>query len=125
MVRNGKGPVAGLTKNDFTLLEKGKPREIALFKVTDSRTAPLVEPPPPLPPGMVSNRAPVQSARTVLSPTVVLVDHMNTPTDAQIYGNKQLLKFVESAPEGSSIAIYLMTEDGVQIIEGLQRIGNG
>jgi VWFA-related protein len=117
VVRNGKGPVAGLSKDDFTLLEKGKPREIALFKVTDARTAQTPgEPAAPLPPGVVSNRA-TQSGEAIQNATVVLVDHLNTPTEAQIYGNKQVFRFLQSSQKGDRIAIYQLSEAKLEVIE--------
>jgi VWFA-related protein len=33
VVRDKNGPVSGLTKQDFTLLDNGKPQEIAVFSV--------------------------------------------------------------------------------------------
>src|SRR5215469_15377020 len=54
VVHNGKGPVDGLKKEDFTLLDQGKPQQIALFSVTAGRS--LMKAAVPLAPGTVSNR---------------------------------------------------------------------
>src|SRR5579863_5484762 len=54
VVRNSKGPVPGLTKEDFTILDNGKPQKIAVFSVHSARKP--VATPIPLPAGAVSNR---------------------------------------------------------------------
>src|SRR5580658_7787659 len=52
--KDKNGPATGLTKADFTLLDNGKPQEIAVFSVKS--TQPSGHPTSPLPPGIVSNR---------------------------------------------------------------------
>jgi VWFA-related protein len=47
-------PVAGLTKADFVLKDRGKPEKITAFAVESNR--PSAEPPASLPPGVFSNR---------------------------------------------------------------------
>ena len=37
VVRNDKGPVKGLTKDDFTIQDKGKVQTISLFAMNESR----------------------------------------------------------------------------------------
>ena len=39
VVLNGKTPVPGLTKNDFTVQDKGKTQNIAIFGVSDTHNA--------------------------------------------------------------------------------------
>ena len=42
IVRGKDGPISGLTKEDFTVLDKGKPQRIAAFNVSVLRgTAPV------------------------------------------------------------------------------------
>lgn len=103
VVRNGKGPVRGLTKDDFTLFEKGKQQQIALFKVTEAHQP--TEGSQPLPPGVVSNRV-NQLGEAPGSVTVILVDRLNTPPDMQQYADAQLLRYLRSAHKGDHIAIY-------------------
>src|ERR1700689_5223532 len=56
LVVSDKGAaVRGLTKEDFTLQDKGKTQTIAVFAVTDTSTAPAGKA-TPLPPGVASNR---------------------------------------------------------------------
>src|SRR5580658_1009495 len=88
VARNSKGPVSGLTKDDFTLFDKGKRQEIALFKVTDARAAHELA--APLPAGVVSNRMD-QNGGEVRNTTAILVDHLNTPQEMQIFGDNQVV----------------------------------
>jgi hypothetical protein len=39
VVRGKQGPVANLTKDDFTILDNGKPQQVALFSVRTSAGA--------------------------------------------------------------------------------------
>src|SRR5215469_2928568 len=53
IVRDAKGPVRDLKKEDFTLFDKGKPQKIEVFSI---RTTPAQPPPPSRQaPGVVSN----------------------------------------------------------------------
>jgi hypothetical protein len=45
-VLNDKTPVRGLTKDDFTLQDKGKPQTIAVFSVTEAHKAAKADPLP-------------------------------------------------------------------------------
>jgi len=105
-VRTGKGPVHGLTKDDFTLIERGKPQQIALFKVTEARPQARAEV-QALPPGVVSNRL-NQRGEAPGSVTVILVDRLNTPPTVQPYADRELLRFLQSAQKGDRIAIYTL-----------------
>jgi VWFA-related protein len=114
VVRNGKGPVTDLNKDDFTLFDNGKRQKIALFKVTDPRGQ--SEPVTPLPPGLVSNRLD-ESGVAVRNTTAILVDHLNTPQALQSYGDNQVVKFLQMAKPGDRIAIYLVSEGRLQVIQ--------
>jgi len=63
-------PVAGLTKDDFTLYEKGKPRKIAFFSVVEGNTFLKVAAGAQQPPNLFPNR--VKGAETATSATVTL-----------------------------------------------------
>ena len=57
VVVDGKhGPAANFTKNDFTILDNGKPQQIALFSVQSSAARRRGAKASPLAPGVVSNR---------------------------------------------------------------------
>lgn len=112
VVRGKDGPIPGLTKQDFTLLDRGKPQEIAVFgfqaKATLSGTI------LPLPSGVVSNRLAEPVAGTGEAPrgaTVLLVDRLNTAFENQPYLNKQMLEVLASIKQGAPIALYVLGRD--------------
>ena len=74
VVRNDKGPVKGLTKDDFTIQDKGKPQAIAVFAINErgSDTGKAT----PLPPNVGSNRI-SSSGETAKAATVILFDRIN------------------------------------------------
>lgn len=113
IVRNGKGPVRGLTKDDFALFEKGKQQPISLFKVTEAHQP--SEEGPALPPGAVSNRL-TQRGEAPGNAIVILVDRLNTPPDVQPYADRELIRFLQSAHKGDHIALYALGQQ-VRVIQ--------
>jgi VWFA-related protein len=113
VVRNEDGPVPGLTRQDFTLLDKGKPQEIAVFgfKSKNDAHAAAVQ----LPPGVVSNRIiePVGDAAdpAPTGATVILVDRLNTAFEFQPYLRQQMLEVLGSMKPGTPIALYILGRD--------------
>ncbi len=107
IVRDGKGPVRDLKKEDFTLLDKGKPQTIAVFSM---RTAPA-EPPPPSrqPPGVVSNR-PMGRTTDPVSATVILFDRLNTQVEDQAFARLQALKYLQNAKRNEQIAVFSLNK---------------
>ncbi len=105
IVRDSHGPVAGLTKDDFTLLDNGKPQKIAVFSVRSSRNpaAPMT----PLPAGAVSNRL-NRHGETPASATILLIDRQNTPALDQAYANRKVVKFLEARGNKDSLGIYIL-----------------
>jgi VWFA-related protein len=107
---------AGLTKDDFLLLDQGRPQQIAVFHTASSGTAPSASNPLPIPPKAISNR-PVsnrQSAtgRPVESATAVLIDFLNTDFGCLGYeriGMTILLRSL-AKPDGR-IALYTLGEN--------------
>src|SRR5215470_15192037 len=94
IVRDKKGPVHGLTQDDFQILDQGKPQKIAIFAVpalpvgTDSK-------PKPLGPNVASNII-TRSGERAANVTVVLLDRINTTVQDQGYANKQVLKVLKA-----------------------------
>ncbi len=82
VVHTRSGPVTGLSKDDFTLTDNGKPQQIAEFSMTDARSAATsaIE----LPPTAGSNRR--GSVGEAVSPTIILFDRLNT-TDPKDQAN--------------------------------------
>src|SRR5438105_13885035 len=76
IVRDSRGPVAGLTRDDFALFDKGKPQKITGFTVTSLATT--RKPAEPMPANLYTNR-PEARGETPANATVVLLDGLNTP----------------------------------------------
>jgi|SRR5579863_2220546 len=109
VARSKGGPATGLTKDDFTLFDNGKPRKIAFFSVRSARTS--VQAAPPLPSGAVSNRlerdGPLASRATIL-----LVDQKNTAPDTQAFAIQRIKTFVRTSRNKDRFGIYSFGRDG-------------
>lgn len=85
IVRDKNGPVTGLTKDDFTIFDRGKPQPISIFSVNIASSSP--EPAQAalsaelLPANTFSNSSLVGAAAP-RSVTVILLDNLNTLSDA-------------------------------------------
>jgi VWFA-related protein len=76
IVRDKNRPVSNLTKNDFSVLDRGKPQTISVFS-TDAALAAQQPPERPLPPNTFSD-LPHYGAVVPRSVTIVLLDNLNT-----------------------------------------------
>jgi VWFA-related protein len=89
IVRDKNGPVANLTKNDFVVLDRGKPQQISAFSINSAQAVP--KSPQPLLPNTFSD-VPRYGTTSPRSITIVLLDNLNT-----LYGSAPESKF-ETAP---------------------------
>ena len=114
VVTDQKGkPVRGLTKDDFQVLEDGKPQQIRSFDehiMEAQRPLPKVE----LPPNTYSNLSTAPQSGPV---TVILYDLLNTPLDAQPYARAQLLQFLKKRSASSQVAIFVLS-DKLHMLQG-------
>jgi VWFA-related protein len=123
IARDKKGPAAGLAKQDFTLLDNGKPQEISVFSVK-SASIKLVqssaETTVSLPPGIVSNRV-NGLGETPGSATILFIDQKNTPLqpNIQAYAISEIARFVEKRRKQDRIGIYTLTRDGLIAVQDL------
>lgn len=125
-VRNDKGPVKGLTKEDFTLQDKGKPQTIAVFSMNErGGDAGKVT---PLPPNVASNRV-SSSGESAQGATVILFDRLNiaeaqtTSTSAtsssntgalsgaQARAGRQILELLASLKGPEKVGVYSLFQD--------------
>src|ERR1051326_8682745 len=83
IVRGKDGAVAGLTKEDFTILDRGKPQRIVAFNVGMLRTRRECGA-TALAPGTVSNRETCTGAEP-RAPTAGLWGTLNTEVEDQVY----------------------------------------
>ena len=130
IVRDNDGPVKGLTKDDFVLLDRGKPQKIDVFSVESRQAAAPVSDAtsqhiPPLPSNTFTDR-PRYAADRPRSVTVVLLDNLNTlsSTAQQPYedtpywseqlalanGKRHLLEFLETMSPRDRIALYGLSD---------------
>jgi VWFA-related protein len=130
VVVDGKhGPAANLTKNDFTILDNGKPQQIALFSVQSSAARNGAKA-SPLAPGVVSNRL-TRAGEEPGSPTVILWDALNTETADQAWVRSQVIKYLQTMDPRDPVAVYILvknlrviqdfTDDPLPLIQALRR----
>src|SRR6185369_15741783 len=93
VVRAKDGPVTDLTKEDFTIVDNGKPQRVDVFSISTASRSKAKADVPTLAPGVVSNRS-GKSAPT--SATVILFDRLNTADRYQRDGRLQLLSYLKS-----------------------------
>ena len=105
IVRDHKGPVEGLTKDDFTVLDNGKPQKIALFAMNSTRV--LTKAPAPLPPNVFTN-IPEARRETATSATVILLDTLHTEVFDQPYAREQFVKFLRQIRPEDRVAVYAL-----------------
>jgi VWFA-related protein len=111
VVRDKDGPVTGLKKEDFTLLDQGEKQEITVFNPkAPSSEASRDAAARALPAGAVSNRTD-PSGYPIPGVTVLLLDQLNTFFEKQGYARSELLKYLQSAPPSDRIAIYLLGKE--------------
>ena len=126
IVRDSKGSVGNLSKDDFVVLDRGKPQRITVFSVESGASAPpLAHLAQPLPPNTFSD-LPKYGSNKPRSVTIVLLDNLNTLTgstpqpyettpywleDHALANAKQhLMEFLKNLDSGDRIAIYGLTD---------------
>jgi VWFA-related protein len=115
VVNDDKGAaVPGLHKEDFEILEEGKPQTIANFQ--EHLGAPLTQIKlPPMPPHVFTNFPLVQSADSVI---VLLLDALNTPSKDQSYVHSQMIRYLRTTPPGTRMAIFTLASQ-LRMLQGM------
>jgi VWFA-related protein len=102
--RDGK-PLTGLKKEDFELLEDGKPQALQVFEahvpVRQSGPTPDLH----LGPGEFTN-FPKMATNSAIN--VILFDILNTPTDDQLFARQQMVEFLKTLPRGQRVALFTL-----------------
>jgi VWFA-related protein len=113
VARSKGGPATGLTIEDFTLLDNGKPQKISFFSVRVARTSGPVSGPAavPLPAGAVSNRL-ERGGEVSGNTTVLLIDQKNTPQLIQAFAIQRIVKFLQTHRRGDRVGVYTFLRDG-------------
>ena len=100
-------PVTGLTKDDFVVLDKGKPQQIQFFSEEAYGVLPPQKDQKPLPVNLFSNKLEHRSnAPTAI--TVILLDMLNTKFQDQVYARNQLIKFLQQLKPTDRVALYAL-----------------
>jgi VWFA-related protein len=107
------GATAPLNREDFRILDNGQQQRIAVFEIVDGKTNPASA--VSLPARAVSNRRDWQGS-VPSSATVILIDRLNTPTEAQVFVNQQMRELAASWGDVPGIAIYELRSDGLRVI---------
>ncbi len=119
VVAKSKGaPATGLTKDDFTVLDNGKPQKISFFSVRLAKTSGSAA--VPLPAGAVSNRT-ERDDEARASATILLIDQKNTLHANQAFAIQRIVKFVQTRRnKADRIGVYTFGKDGkLRIIQDL------
>jgi len=100
-------PVTALPKQDFQLLEDGRPQAIDFFEehTAPASAASALAPLPKMPPNVYTN---VPAAPLSDSVNVLLLDSLNTPIADQSYVHQQILDFLKTMKPATRIAIFTL-----------------
>ena len=105
---DGKGnPVTDLKKEEITILERGQPRDVAVFRFEGG--AADAPPPAPLPPGLFSNRH-EYTPGVPRNITAIVLDSLNTDWSHQMYVRDQLVRYLREIEAGTHVAVYRFGE---------------
>ncbi len=115
VVTDSKGEaVTGLKKEDFEVVEDGKPQSVSTFE-EHKGTPPTQTRLPSMPPNVYTNFPLVQTADSV---NVILLDALNTPTSDQVYVHKQMIKYVKTIPPYTHVAIFTLASR-LRMLQGI------
>jgi VWFA-related protein len=119
VVTDGKNQtVTGLRREDFSILEDGKPQQILSFEAhSDAMTGPRPDgqlaQPKPLPNTFLN----VPTPQDNLPMNVLLYDVLNTPIDDQPFARSEIVKFLRNRPRGARFAIFVLG-DKLHLLQG-------
>lgn len=113
IVANEKGVIRDLTREDFTLEDRGKKQTIALFDITESGK--LKVPATPLPAGVISNRM-NSKGETQGTATVLLYDRINSDASNQAFVRAQILRVMAALKPTDRLGFYSLGGNGLQVV---------
>ncbi len=117
VVTDKKGnPVRGLTREDFTLKENGKPQSLAVFSWEGREEEAERPAPPPLPESTYTNQPEYHKSAGPL--TIILLDSLNTSLRDQVNLKIALLQYLtEQFQAGQTTAILALIGDQVVVLQ--------
>jgi len=101
--------VTNLTKDDFTILDNGKPQQVDVFSISTAERSKAGQNRPQLPAGVFSNR--LAATNVPASATVILFDRLNTADKYQRDGFRQLLAYLKTMRKEDLTALYVLGDD--------------
>ena len=113
VVSGDAGIITQLSRDDFRIFDEGNEQELAIFEPVAGETD--FSRALPLPSGVGANLRDWRGGIPA-SATVILIDRINTPTDAQIFTNQRLLEFLESFDRLEGLALYELRSDGLRVL---------
>lgn len=106
-------PVTDLKKEDFTILERGKPQAISFFEVVAADHP--AAPPEPLPPHIFTNVV-ARQAGVPTNVTVILIDLVNTSLVDQHYARRALVDFLGQIQPQDRVALYALGRQSLTLL---------
>ena len=108
--------IHGLTKENFSIFENGKPVTVSAFEELAAENTPLVTPATKA--GQFQNLSLTDSKpRNIV---VIALDTVNTPFLDQTYGRRELIKFLaRNVNSGEVLSLMIITSRGLKVVQGL------
>jgi VWFA-related protein len=107
VVTKGDDAVTGLHKQDFQVLEDGKPVTVDFFEEHTAKTLPPGAVPAlaKMPPNVYTNVPPAPESDSV---NVLLLDTLNTDRQDQAYVHQQMVNFLKTMQPGLRVAVFVL-----------------
>jgi VWFA-related protein len=107
VVTKGDAAVTGLHKEDFKVLEDGKPVSVDFFEEHTAKTLPPGALPalPRMPANVYTNVPPAPESDSV---NVLLIDTLNTDQQDQAYVHQQIVNFLKNMQPGLRVAVFVL-----------------
>jgi VWFA-related protein len=109
VVGNAAGPVHGVARSQFRLLEDGKEQKLIGLEEHTAVDPATVQAPPALPPNIYSN-VPETAGSGAISGAVnvLLLDALNTPIADQARVRQQMISYLKTVQPGTRMAIFTL-----------------
>jgi len=114
IVTNPQGPIHGIPRSQFHLLEDSKEQKLIALEEHTAIDPATVLKPPELPPHIYGN---TPSAPDNGAVNVLLLDALNTPMTDQMRVRQQMISYLKTLPPGTRMAIFTLASR-LRIVQG-------